>query len=73
MENEKKTEIYSFSHTTDYGVTTNLDFFVPAEPGVHISTFHDMCKRFAYALGYAEKTIEEWFGESGESFAEYME
>lgn len=28
-----------------------------------IETYYIMCKEFAKALGFAEKTIEEWFGE----------
>lgn len=29
-----------------------------------IETFHTLCKEFAAAMGYQEKTIEEWFGEN---------
>ena len=71
MNNETKFEIYSFSHHNEDDVSTDLTFTVPAV-GTHISTFHEMCKKFAHALGYADKTIEEWFGESGESFEEFM-
>ena len=28
-----------------------------------IETYHDFCKRFAAAMGFCEKTINEWFGE----------
>lgn len=28
----------------------------------HISTFHALCKRFALAVGYTDKTVEEYFG-----------
>ena len=28
-----------------------------------IKTYHDLCKRFAAAMGFTEKTINEWFGE----------
>lgn len=27
-----------------------------------IETYHTMCKEFAAAMGFAESTIEEWFG-----------
>lgn len=27
-----------------------------------IETYHTYCKEFAAAMGFAEKTIEEWFG-----------
>lgn len=72
MEKETKFESYTFTHANQDGVIISLNFSVPPV-GAHISTFHDMCKRFASAVGYSEKTIEEWFGESGESFTEYME
>lgn len=72
MEKETKFESYTFTHANQDGVIVSLNFSVPPV-GAHISTFHDMCKRFASAVGYSEKTIEEWFGESGESFTEYME
>lgn len=28
-----------------------------------IETFYTMCKEFAKGMGFAEKTVEEWFGE----------
>lgn len=28
-----------------------------------IETYYTMCKEFAAAMGFAEKTINEWFGE----------
>lgn len=28
-----------------------------------IEKYHDLCKRFAAAMGFAERTINEWFGE----------
>ena len=27
-----------------------------------IETYHTICKEFAAAMGFCEKTIEEWFG-----------
>ena len=29
-----------------------------------IEDFYHFCKQFAAAMGFTEKTIEEWFGES---------
>lgn len=73
MENETKLETYTFTHSNEDGVLTSLNFTVPAV-GVTISTFHSMCRKFAYALGYAEASINEWFGDDGdESFIEFME
>lgn len=28
-----------------------------------IETYYYMCKEFAKAMGFTEKTVEEWFGE----------
>ena len=73
MEKETKFETYTFTHSNEDGVLTSLNFTVPAV-GVTISTFHSMCRKFAYALGYAETSINEWFGDDGdESFTEFME
>ena len=30
---------------------------------IDIETYYTMCKEFAAAMGFAEKTINEWFGE----------
>ena len=71
--NETKMEIYSFSYHNEDNVSTNLTFTVPAI-GVHISTFVEMCRKFAQACGYAEQTIEKYFGEyDDEAFEEFME
>ena len=65
-------ENYSFTHTDENGVMTSLSFTVPESGGVHISSIHGMCYTFALALGYAEKSVEEYFGEiSDESFTEF--
>ena len=29
---------------------------------IDIETYYTMCKEFAAAMGFAESTIEEWFG-----------
>lgn len=64
-------ETYSFTHSDEHGVMTSLSFTVPAV-GTHISSFHRMCCSFAAALGYCEKSIEEYFGETcDDSFAEF--
>ena len=28
-----------------------------------INAYHSFCKKFAAAMGFTEKTIDEWFGE----------
>lgn len=64
-------EIYSFSHTDEGNITTNISFTVP--PGANIATFHEMCRKFAAAVGYAEKSITEYFGEwNDEAFEEFL-
>ena len=73
MEKETKFETYTFTHSNEDGVLTSLNFTVPSV-GMRIETFHSMCRKFAYALGYFETSINEWFGEDGdESFTEFME
>ena len=73
MEKNTKHETYEFTHYNEDDVVTTLSFIVPAN-GLTIETFHSMCRKFAYSLGYAEKSIDKWFGEDGdESFTEFME
>lgn len=73
MEKETKFETYTFTHSDEDDVLTSLNFTVPPV-GVTIETFLSMCRKFAYALGYAESSINEWFGDDGdESFTEFME
>ena len=31
--------------------------------GMSVAAFHRACKRFGYALGFAQQNIEEYFGE----------
>ena len=45
MNTNTQFETYSFSHHDESNVGINLTFTVPAV-GVHISTFHDMCRKF---------------------------
>ena len=55
-------EHYYFSMTEDDGKITTVSFAIPND--VTIYEFHRMCKKFAAACGYAEKSIEEAFGEN---------
>ncbi len=55
-------EHYYFSMTEDEGENVSVSFSVPH--AVTIYEFHRMCKKFAAACGYAEKSIEEAFGEN---------
>ena len=72
MDTNTQFETYSFSHHDEGNVGINLTFTVPAV-GVHIATFHDMCRKFALACGYAEKSVENYFGEwNDEAFEEFI-
>lgn len=44
---------------TDHEI--NLSYSYP--DGMSVSEFHRACKRFGYALGFAQDTIEKYFGE----------
>jgi hypothetical protein len=67
------TEQYNFYHVSAHGLNINLSFTVPTD-GTRIGTFHSMCRKFALALGYAEKSVEEYFGpEDDESFVEFVD
>lgn len=64
-------ETYSFSHSDENNIMTTVTFTVPAV-GTHISSFHRMCYSFARAIGYADKSIEKYFGETDlDAFEEY--
>lgn len=67
---ESKVETYSFNHFDADGIMTTISFTVPAE-GTRISTLHAMCRRFALALGYTERSVDEYFGEE-EGFIEFL-
>lgn len=73
MNTETKFETYSFTHHDENDVSTNLTFTVPAI-GTHISTFLEMCRKFALACGYADSTVEKYFGQwDDDAFTEFME
>ena len=46
-----------------------LRFIVKDE--MHISELHALCTRFALALGYADKSVEEYFGETSYEYLGY--
>lgn len=72
MDTETKFETYSFRHHNEDDVAIDLTFTVPTV-GTHISTFHDMCRKFALACGYTEHSVEQYFGEwNDEAFEEFM-
>lgn len=47
-----------------YGINIEMSFDKMLDP--HIGEFVEMCKRFALALGYAESTVDRWFGKPNE-------
>lgn len=62
----------TFSHIPDKSSSeenVTLRFIVKDE--MHISELHALCKRFALALGYADKSVEEYFGETSYEYLGY--
>ena len=50
----------------EFNESVDLSFDLYADPDDEImsmETYHNYCKRFAAAMGFAQATIEEWFGE----------
>lgn len=54
-------ETYSFTQMNSQGIMISMSFTLPESP--HASTFSDMCRKFALACGYTEKTVDCYFGE----------
>lgn len=40
----------------------HLHFDFDEIDGIHAAKFHRMCKQFARMIGYAEETVENYFG-----------
>lgn len=55
-------EHFYFSNTETNGESISLSFEVDEGPSIY--KFHHMCKKFAAACGYTEKSIEKAFGET---------
>ena len=62
---ESYTENISFYYTAQDEEKTNADMSLTYSfsGGMDIAAFHRACKRFGYALGFAQQSIEEYFGE----------
>lgn len=58
MEND----ILMFSCQSSDGESTSVTFVMPNDYNIY--TLHRLCKRFAAALGYADSSIEQAFGET---------
>ena len=55
---------YSFSEwQEEYGKHISLDF-VEDDDKMNCYRFHDLCKRFAIAIGYTPNVVEKIFGET---------
>lgn len=48
----------------------NVSLRFKVKDGIHISEFHALCKRFALAVGYTEKTVEDYFGETSYEYCD---
>jgi len=57
-----KDDIFTFSCKSNDG--ENVTLTVQVQHEYNIYTFHRLCKRFAAACGYLDKSIEDVFGES---------
>lgn len=59
------TENITFSYTTEGNNKTEHEMYLSYSfpGGMNIAAFHRACKRFGYALGFAQQNIEEYFGE----------
>lgn len=63
-ESEKRTDLIGFyfiDSTNEFANDIHLQF--SAYPDMHISKLHSLCRRFALALGYAEGSVDQYFGE----------
>ena len=64
--NVMKFELIDNTRENSYNESCSMTkkWFGEMETGevLDIETFHTYCTEFAAAMGYAEKTIEEWFG-----------
>lgn len=56
---DKNTYNFEFWPSNEIETPTRLSFDAN---DVHCSEFHQMCKAFAVALGYAPQTVEKYFG-----------
>ena len=59
---EDRMEHFYFNNIEADGESISLSFDVNEGPSIY--KFHRMCKKFAATCGYAEKSIEEAFGET---------
>lgn len=59
----------TFAQTPDKNsIEENVALRFIVNDNIHISEFHALCKRFALACGYAEKSVEDYFGETSYEF-----
>lgn len=63
MANQKNKVTFIYEENDNqYGHDLRMQYTI--DPDASIWELHDMCKRFMIAMGFAEKTVEEAFGES---------
>lgn len=60
---EKNEICIEFTQWNPDGTKTALEF-IENDDVMDIFYFHDLCKRFAAAVGYANSSIEKAFGET---------
>ena len=70
MERSKSKFIFSYKpdeSLKNFGAMDTYAEFEFDENMMHISEFHKLCKKFARLYGFADKSIEEYFGEDQEN------
>jgi len=64
MDAFKQEITFFFTEKEDENEVNSFHLSVEAENGIHLARLHRMCKAFAYSMGFAHESIEEFFGES---------
>lgn len=55
--------IIQYTPDNSYEDNVAIKYTIKDEP--HISVIHRLMKQAVLAMGYTEKTVDEWFGETG--------
>ena len=64
MDTFKEEITFFYTESEDDKEVRSFHLSTEVHDGIHLARLHRMCKAFAYSLGFADKSIEEFFGES---------
>lgn len=64
MDGFKQEITFFFTESEGDNEVKNIHLSAEAPYGLHLAYLHRMCKSFAYTIGFSNKSIEEFFGES---------